>query len=142
MKKEELDKIIEKIENENSKEKAFFGVHIISDDCDEAYIKANKSGLQLYAAELLKASNSVCEIENTEKKIISFNPEEKWINGDIWLAYIEPTIGDRVDLVSEPGTKNWKDKFAIYLFYSILVFIFLILIIGLRTIGKVIISWF
>ena len=77
MEKEELNKIIKKIENENPKEKAFFGIHS-TENGDEVYIKANKSGLELFAVELLKASRKSNEIiENSEKNVIPLNLEEK-----------------------------------------------------------------
>ena len=52
--KEESNIIIIKIENENLKEKAFFGIHS-TENGDEVDIKAIKSGLELFAVELLKA---------------------------------------------------------------------------------------
>ena len=55
MKREELYKIIEKLELENPKDKAFLGFHSLEDG-DLAYIKANKYGLELFARELLIAS--------------------------------------------------------------------------------------
>ena len=68
MEKEELNKIIEKIENENSKEKAFFGIHNLEAG-DELFIRANKYGLELFANELLKASRNTDEIIGNSKKI-------------------------------------------------------------------------
>ena len=134
LEKEELNKIIEKIENENPKEKAFFGIHS-TENGDEVYIKANKSGLELFAVELLKASRKSNEIiENSEKNIIPLNSEEKWLTGDIWIGYIEPKLEDRIDLKEEPYKKTWKDKIVEYGCFTIIGIGILIFIAGIFAI--------
>ena len=138
MKKEELEKIIKKIETENSTEKAFFGIHSLEAG-DELFIRANKSGLELFAAELLKASKKAEEIiEQTEQSIITFDPKEKWITGDIWIAYIEPKSEDRIDIIEKTYVRNWKDKFLEYTIFTILGLIVLIFIVGI----KAVFNWF
>ena len=138
MEKEELNKIIEKIENEIPKEKAFFGIHSMQNE-DEAYIKANKYGLELFAIELLKASRKANEItQDSEKSIISFDPKEKWITGDIWIGYIEPKLEDRIDIKEEPYKKTWKDKFLGYGCLTIIGIGILVFIVGIFAV----ISWF
>ena len=138
MEKEELNKIIEKIENENSKEKAFFGIHNLEAG-DELFIRANKYGLELFANELLKASRNTDEIiGNSKKNILTFDPKEKWITGDIWVAYIEPKAENRIDIKDEPYVRNWKDKIVEYGFLTILGLIVLIFIVGV----KAVFSWF
>ena len=138
MEKEELEKIILKIETENSKEKAFFGIHNIEAG-DELFIKANKSGLELFASELLRASKESQEIiENNQKNIIPFNPKDKWIVGDIWIAYIEPKQEDRIDIREEPYIRTWKDKVLEYFIFTILGLIVLIFIAGV----KAVFNWF
>ncbi|MEC4049650.1 hypothetical protein OX284_009440 [Flavobacterium sp. SUN046] len=139
MEKEELDKIIAKIENENPKEKAFFGVYIMNEDGHEASIKANKLGLELFACELLKASIKADEvIEDSEKNIIVLDTTEKWIQGDIWLGYIEPKSENREELEKKPDKPNWKDKAVKYGCFISITMLIIIFIIGIKTI----ISWF
>ena len=138
MEKEELNRIIEKIENNNSKDKAFFGVHSMENG-DEAYIKANKNGLELFAVELLKASLKSDEIiEDSEKSIITFDPKEKWITGNIWIGYIEPKIEDRIDVKEELYNRTWKDKIVEYGCFTIIGIGILIFIAGIFAV----LSWF
>ncbi len=139
MEEEELDNIIAKIENQNPKEKAFFGVYDLNEDGNEATIKANKYGLELFACELLKASRKANEIiEDSEKNIIVIDAKEKWITGDIWLGYIEPKSEDRLDLEEEPVKENWKDKVAKYGCFATIGIIIVIFIAGVASV----ISWF
>lgn len=138
MENEELEKIIEKIEAENSKEKAFFGIHNLGEG-DELSIRANKSGLELFASELLKASKKAERIiEHTEQSIITFDPKEKWITGDIWIAYIEQQLGNRVDIKEKTYIRNWKDKVLEYSLLTVLGLIVFIFIVGV----KAIFNWF
>ncbi len=134
MNKAELDKMIQKIENENPKDKAFFGVHYINDD-DDLCIKANKYGLELFANELLKASRDANEIiESDDKNFINFDYKEKWITGDIWIRYIEPKAEDRVDLIEEKHKKTWKDNAAEKGCLLTIGLVILIFIIGIKTV--------
>jgi uncharacterized membrane-anchored protein len=138
LEKEELNKIIEKIESENSKEKAFFGIHYV-DAGDELFIKANKYGLELFANELLKASRNADEIiQNSEKNILTFDPKEKWITSDIWLAYIEPKADNRIDINEKPYKKKWKDKIFEYGCLAIIGIGIIVFIAGIFAV----ISWF
>jgi len=137
LEKEELNIIIEKIDNNNSKEKAFFGVHSMENG-DEVYIKANKSGLELFAVELLKASIKSDEIiADSEKSIITFDPQEKWITGNIWIGYIEPKIEDRIDIKEELIKITWKDKIVEYSCLTIIGIGILIFVAGIFAV----VSW-
>ena len=139
MEEEELDKIIANIENGNPKEKAFFGVYDLNEDGNEATIRANKYGLELFACELLKASRKANEVlEDPKKNIIIIDATEKWITGDIWLGYIEPKSEDRVDFKEKEYKRNWKDvavKYGCVITFGILIFIFITGIIS-------VVSWF
>ena len=139
MEEEELNKIIAKIENENPKDKAFFGINNIGDDGDEAYISANKYGLKLFACQLLKASRKANEInEDSEKNIIQFDKNEKWITGNIWIGYIELKTKDRIDAKVKPYKRSWKDKVAEYGCLVTIVIIIVIFIVGISSV----IDWF
>lgn len=90
--REELNRIIELLENTNSKEDAYLALHQYGGGTDESFAKANKEGLELFAAQLLKASLESENIINDEKKnIIPLDYDEEWIDGDIFIQYIEPT---------------------------------------------------
>ena len=67
MNKEELQNIIDKLESENRKEKAYFGIFEYGSGPDESYIKADKQGLELFALEILKAARDSEELLNNNK---------------------------------------------------------------------------
>lgn len=138
MEKEELDKFIEKIENEVPKEKAFFGVNMINHE-EDAYISANKYGLELFAIELLKAAKKTTEIkEDSEENIIIFDPKEKWITGNIRIGYIEPKLKHRIDPKIETNKTTWKDKVVKYGCFTIIAIVIIIFIAGVVSV----INWF
>ena len=88
---DELKKVVEALKANNSQALASFGIYTFGEnsaDPDEFYIKANKSGLKLFAAEIIQASiNSQYIIEH--KKITALNLSElmnmklKDMNNDI-----------------------------------------------------------
>lgn len=61
MEKDELQQIIDRLEATHSKDDAYFGIFEYGGDPDESFIKANKQGLGLFAAELLKAASRDAE---------------------------------------------------------------------------------
>ncbi|WP_310377924.1 hypothetical protein [Flavobacterium sp.] len=92
MKKEELQKIIEKFDENELKQKAIFGVFQYGGGSDESFVRANKEGLELFALELLKsAKHTEAKLNNTEKTIIPLEYNEDWIdeNSDTFIEYIE-----------------------------------------------------
>lgn len=98
MKDDELKAVVEKLNNSNQKDEAVFGVFQYGGGPDESFIKANKSGLQIFAAEILKASlESKSIIEDKEKSIIPLDYNSDWVdeNSDVFLQYIEPIGGTR-----------------------------------------------
>ena len=138
MEKAELGKIIEKIKSENSKENAFFGIYYLNNE-EDYVIKANKSGLELFAIELLEASNKFDEIiEDKEKTIIPFNPNEKWIIGDVLISYIEPYFENRIDVKEKVYIQSWKETLIKYCFCGILILLILFFVVGLKTVF----NWF
>lgn len=110
-KENDLNEIIDKLEKTNSKSDASFGIFQYGGGPDESYIKGNKQGLELFAAELLKASKDAEDIvSDKEKEIIPLEYEEGWIDGDIFIQYIQPSLEKREGL-DEPSNKtSWKDK--------------------------------
>lgn len=138
MTKEDLNKIIEQLEKQSSKDKATFGLYF-EDNEDEMHIKANKDGFELFACELLKASrDSEDVIQNQEKNYIDIGFNEKWIEGEL-ISYIKPISESRTDKITD---KRYKESFKDTVFkYGCLVIIGIIifsLIIGIYTVF----SWF
>jgi hypothetical protein len=134
MNNDELNKIIQRLENDNPKDKAFFGVHYINGG-EDLHIKANRYGLELFANELLKASRDSNSIfVNPDKSLINIDYEEKWIKGDIWIVNIEPKTEDRVDLIEESNKRTWKDKAVEKGCFLIIGIAILIFIVGIYTV--------
>mgnify|MGYP000855186621 CR=1 FL=1 len=113
MNKDDLLKIIEEIESKSSAEKATFGIYVYGGGEDESYIKANRQGLELYAANLLKAAREIDDNSglNVNEKI-SLDYGADWIDKEssIFLQYIEVSE-KRPEYVKKENDKDeWKEK--------------------------------
>jgi len=138
LKKEDLNKIIEQLENQSSKDTATFGLYF-QDNEDEMHIKANKDGFELFACELLKASrDSEDVIKNKEKNYIDFGFKEKWIEGEL-IGYIKPISESRTDKIKDkPYKESFKDSVFKYGCLVIIGVIIFSIIIGIYSIF----TWF
>lgn len=139
MDKIELENIIEKLEQNVSEKNGTFGLYYLDGE-DECYIKANKDGFELFAIELLKASkNAEAIIENKEKDYIPLGFNQKWLEGEVMIAYIKPILEKREEIIADkthiPTIKEDLLKFGCFAILGILA---LSLIIGIYTI----ITWF
>lgn len=137
MDKEELQKIITKLESENLEKDAYFGIFMYGGDSDESYIKANKQGLELFAANLLKASNEVNELLSSNEEEV-YDLDFDWIdeNSETIIQYIEPTLESGPTNNSETYQETWKDKIQKMGCIAVLVLVLASIIIGLATIIK------
>lgn len=138
MEKEELDRIIKKLESQNSKDIATFGL-FYRDGEDELHLKANKDGFELFAAELLKASrDSEKVINDSEKNYIDFGFNEKWIEGEL-IAYFKPIAENRDEVEPEkPYMPTFKDDLFKFGCFTLLGLLLLCVIIGFYTV----VNWF
>ncbi|TAJ12589.1 hypothetical protein DMA11_12325 [Marinilabiliaceae bacterium JC017] len=115
MEKEELQNIINLLETGNSKDDAYFGIFEYGGGSDESYIKANKQGLELFAADLLKASRDSEEIVlDNERDIYSLDYGEEWIDDEsgTFIQYVELIIEKRKKEKKKPYKETWKDDAA------------------------------
>ena len=95
MHKIELENIIEQLEQNISEKNGTFGLYYREGE-DECHIKANKDGFELFGIELLKASKNAEEIiENKEKDYIPLGFNQKWLQGEVMIAYIKPILEKR-----------------------------------------------
>ena len=134
MSKDELQKIIDQLESGNSKDEAYFAIFQYGGGPDESFVKANKQGLELFAAEILKASRDADEIVgDKEKNIIPLDYEEEWIEGDTFVQYIEPTLEKRKKAKHEPRKETWKDKGIKFGCFAGLIIAIVSVIVGLIT---------
>jgi len=137
MKQEELDELINKLERSSSPTDAYFAIYQYGGGPDESYVKANKEGLELFAAQLLKASRDYDKIiVDKEKNIIPLNYTEQWIDGDIFIQYVEPTT-EKGKLVKEEKYKEtFVDKLVPIGCFTILILLLISTIVGLVSIFK------
>ncbi|UUC44741.1 hypothetical protein [Flavobacterium cerinum] len=139
MEKEELDKIIQSLTNNNAEDKASFGLYYgEGEDEDEMHIKANKEGFELFAAELLKASrDSETIINNTEKNYIDFEWRKEWMSGEM-IAYIKPVSEARNEIKEDttPHVESFKDKMFKYGCLSLIAIVVIGAVIGFYTIFR------
>ncbi|WP_299125383.1 hypothetical protein [uncultured Tenacibaculum sp.] len=133
----EIKNIISELKKNNKKEEAFFGFYHQEGDENNTCIKANKQGLELFSAELLKARLEIekRKFENGEVEYAEL--EIDWTNSNADFYF------DNVELTSKIKTKKensfpeyketWKDKFYGYLIFGIIISLVIIFIIGFVT---------
>jgi hypothetical protein len=132
--KDELQKIIDQLESGNSKDEAYFGIFQYGGGPDESFVKANKQGLELFAADILKASRDADEIVgDKEKNIIPLEYEEEWLDGDTFVQYVEPTLEKRKKAKQEHYNETWEDQAIKFGCFAGLIIIAVALIVGFIT---------
>lgn len=137
--KEELQKIIDQFDEEELKRQGIFGISQYGGGPDESFIRANKEGLELFALALLKsARDAEVTLSETEKKIITLDYEENWIdeNSDTFIQYVEP-IADKQKLqLKSEHVSSFTDKLMPYGCGLVVIILVVSIIIGLVTLFK------
>ena len=139
MTNEELQKSIDYINEQDLKELATFGIFAINDDWDEIAIKANREGLQLFALQLLKASQQTKNVLlDKDNNIIPLDSNAEWINpeSDIKIFYVEQI--DKTHEAQKVADKKetFADKSMKYGCFAILILLVIAMFVGLWTLGK------
>lgn len=140
MTNEDLLKTIAELEKRNAKEKASFGFYRYGGANDESYIKANRKGLELFAAELLKTGIKAEQLEFKEHLVEKIDLDTDWTddNGEYYFNYIELTNKDKESNQDFPEHKNKVKSRLLRLGYiGIAIILIGLLLIGLQTV----ISW-
>ncbi|ARN77036.1 hypothetical protein BST97_02920 [Nonlabens spongiae] len=140
MNEKEIASLINQLRNQKNYDEAYVGYfqhEIGSHDC---YIKANRQGLELHAAELLEAALKINEITANSKTPILYLDEgivDK--ESDITLFDLELKKGTRNEIISEPVyIETWTDRLTKYLIIGIIILLLLLIIVGIITV----VSWF
>ena len=140
--KEELQKIIDKFDEEELKRQGIFG--IFPEDYGESFIRANKEGLELFTLKLLKSILEIDEIlSDPDKDIIPFNNDEDWVdeNSNTFIQYIKP-IAYKEKLNPKIESKlTFIDKLKQYCNGFIVIFIIIFIIISLVVGFFTVINW-
>ncbi|QGW28416.1 hypothetical protein [Phnomibacter ginsenosidimutans] len=139
MTNEELHKIINCINEQDLKRLATFGIFAINDDWDEIAIKANKEGLQLFALQLLRASQQTKDVLlDKGNNVIPLNSNTEWVDpeSDIKISYVEQV--DKTDQAQKVDDKKetFSDKSMKYGCFAILILLVLSIFVGLWTLVK------
>nr|BFF38676.1 hypothetical protein BACY1_04810 [Tenacibaculum mesophilum] len=139
MKDEEIGKLINELRSQKNYDKAYIGYFQYGGGPDESYIKANRQGLELHAAELLEAALET-EKEFEDGKIKTFGldegiPDEE---SDFFFDYVELKKEVRNEIKPDfEYNETWKDKIFKFGCFGILIGLGILTIIGLITV----ISW-
>ena len=136
MTQKKLENIISDLEN-NNKEEAFFGFYQYGGGIDESCIRANKQGLELFSAELLKARTEIDNRFFENGEIEHYEIDISWTdeNADFYFESLELTSKTKTQKENSfPEYKEtWKDKLYGYLIFGIIIVLIIIFIIGLIT---------
>ena len=131
-----IENIVSELEKRNEKDEAFFGFYQYGGDKDESCIRANKQGLELFSAELLKARLEIEQRDFENGEIEPFEIDISWTdsNADFYFDSLELTKKIRTEKESFPEyEENWKDKIYGYLIFGIILILVIMLIIGIIT---------
>jgi len=138
---EEIQNIITEFENRNRKDKAFFGFYQYGGGIDESRIRANRKGIELFTAELLK---SVLDSEKHDYNNNEFCYSEIDID---WTDDDSDFFFDSIEITNKDKTKK-DEKFPdykrtnSYRFYEGLIFLIIILLILFLFVGFItVIKW-
>lgn len=137
MKPQELQNLIEELDKPNPNEEAYLGIFLNDRNEDQAYLKANKKGLELVAALFLKASSQVDTAKiNNEGVYLELNSSKSWFDkeSELSIDFVE-IVGDKPAPKLEYVPK-WYDPLAGYGCITIVVLILIAAIIGFVEIGK------
>jgi hypothetical protein len=130
---EEIKKFINEIRNEQKFKDAYIGFFQYGGS-EESFIKANRQGLEIHAAELLEAA-----ITNYNDKSKSYGLDEgiQDIEGDFSLQFVDLKEGTKEDIKPTPVVEQtWKDK-ASNVGCIALAIVILISILGIGIVGSV-----
>lgn len=144
MTKEELITLVKNLDEDSLKEQGIFGIYQYGGGPDESSIKANKEGLQLFALELLRASdNFKNKTHGNHEKIFNLNYDENWIdkNSHIFINFIEHSSKEETT-INEEQIENFIDKLIPYGCGAIFILIGFSILLGLIQILDFIISLF
>ena len=137
----QIKEFLDKVDKNNLKKSALFGIRQYGGDSEESFIFANKNGLLLFSYELLHAYLKVdSTLQEGKKEIIDFPGNDKWIDklSNTVIDYIEPT--KTINGETEASSKTTSVKSNIRIAARTILWFF---IIGLSSLGLIsIISWF
>ncbi len=134
-----IGKFIDELRNPKNYDEAYIGYFQYGGGTDEGYIKANRQGLELHAAELLEAALQT-EIDSNSKKLKTFGLDEGIIDkeSDFFFDYVE-LVKESINEISPTREyeESWKDKLIKFCFFGVVIVLGVLILIGISTV----ISW-
>ncbi len=125
---EEIKNIIKEFENRNQKENAFFGFYQYGGGIDESRIQANRKGVELFTAQLLKAMLNSEKHDYKENELCYNEIDIDWTDADsdFFFDSIEMTNKDKSK--KEAKFPEYKQSITDDLYGFLILFIVLLLI--------------
>ncbi|AOR27841.1 hypothetical protein FORMB_07890 [Formosa sp. Hel1_33_131] len=134
---EDLNKFIEKVEQNCSESEAYFNSEF---NTDFGIAKGNKFGLLLYAKEFLKAAREIDKRKFEQGDMEVYNPDFKWIKGidSNPFRYIKITkkLLKEINPENQLEKENWKNKLYSIGCGTAVVFALILTFVGLVTFLK------
>ncbi|MFT3950017.1 MAG: hypothetical protein QM763_23830 [Agriterribacter sp.] len=139
MTNEELQKIIDQLDENGLKQEAVFGIFNYGAGSGESFIKANKEGLRLFAAELLKSAKKVEEVlPPDENNIIPFDYNGDWIdeNSATFIQYVQPVSGKQFTAPQQKAAIAVSNRLVLYAWIIGIIILLAAIVVGFITIFK------
>ena len=136
----DIGKLIDELRNQRNYDEAYIGFFQYGGGPDESYIKANRQGLELHAAELLAAAlETKTEFKTGKQKTFGLDQDLLVHDSEFGFDYVELIKEKRNDInPSSVNKENWKDKAFKISCIAIGILIVVLIIIGTLTA----ITWF
>ena len=108
----EIGKLTNELRNQKNYDEGYIGFFQYGGGPDECFIKANRQGLELYAAELLAAAlETETEFETGKEKTYGLDQNLLDNESEFGLSYVELKTEKRNDIKPYSEYKDtWKDK--------------------------------
>ncbi|WP_299246612.1 hypothetical protein [uncultured Aquimarina sp.] len=137
---EEIQNIITEFENRNQKEKAFFGFYQYGGGIDESGIRANRKGIELFTAQLLKSTLNSEKHNYSENEFCYSEIDIDWTDDDSDFFFDSIEITNKDKLKKDEKFPRYKrtisDRFYEGLIFLIILLLILFLFVGFVTIVK------
>ena len=131
---DEIRKFINDLRDKQKFDEAYIGFFQFGGGSEESFIKANRQGLEMHAAELLEAAVTKY---NDKSKSYGLDEGIQDIEGDFSFQYVDLKEGKRGEIKPSPDYKEtWTDKVFLIGCIAVILIFLSIGVIVLITIAK------
>jgi hypothetical protein len=108
---DEIRKFINDLRDKQKFDEAYIGFFQFGGGSEESFIKANRQGLEMHAAELLEAAVTKY---NDKSKSYGLDEGIQDIEGDFSFQYVDLKVGKRGEIKPSPDYKEtWTEKYSL-----------------------------